>query len=59
VTGFPTGDAESTLAMSGLNTGSVTEQQSSSAPGTVLRTDPPFGSAVEFGRAVDLVVAGR
>jgi hypothetical protein len=58
VTGFPTDSAQRTLTMSGLNVGSVTEQPSTSPPGTVLRTDPPFGSAVEFGQAVDLVVAG-
>jgi hypothetical protein len=59
VAGYRADSAEQTLALSGLNVGSVTEQGSASPRGTVLRTDPPFGSAVEFGRAVDLVVAGR
>jgi PASTA domain len=58
VTGFRTDHAQQTLALSGLNLGSVTEEPSTSPPGTVLRTDPPFGSAVEFGHAVNLVVAG-
>lgn len=59
IAGLGSDDAQRTLTMSGLNVGEVTEEPSTSPPGTVLRTNPPFGSAVEFGRAVDLVVAGR
>jgi hypothetical protein len=55
--GFPSGDAESTLSNSGLNIGTVTQERSSQPAGTVLRMDPPFGSAVEPGRAINLVVA--
>ena len=59
VVGYRFDSAQQTLALTGLNVGSVTEQHSASPPGTVLRTDPPFGNAVEPGHAVNLVIAGR
>ncbi|HEY9418338.1 MAG TPA: PASTA domain-containing protein [Pseudonocardia sp.] len=58
VVGYPIRNAESILATAGLNIGSVTTESSLSQAGTVLRTDPSFGSAVEPGRAINLVVAG-
>lgn len=53
VTGYPLKDAERALALAGLPLGKVTGTSS----GVVVSTDPPFGSAVEFGHPIDVVVA--
>jgi beta-lactam-binding protein with PASTA domain len=57
VSGLDRTTAEKALIADGFRIGSVTEEKSTQGPGTVLRTDPPAGTKVQPGTAVDLVVA--
>jgi hypothetical protein len=53
VSGYRLDVAERFLARAGLPVGSVTGPSN----GIVVSTNPPFGSAVEFGHPVDVLVA--
>ncbi|HIU25541.1 MAG TPA: Stk1 family PASTA domain-containing Ser/Thr kinase [Candidatus Copromorpha excrementigallinarum] len=50
-------DAESLLEAAGFTLGSVTEEASDEAAGTILRQDPSSGSEAEKGSAVNIVVS--
>ena len=57
VTGELKTTAALTLVNAGLKTGTVTQQDSSQTPGTVLSQSPADGSLAPMNTAVDLVVA--
>jgi serine/threonine-protein kinase len=50
-------EARATLERVGLNLGNVTEESGGAAAGTVIRTDPTAGTAVEEGDFVDIVLS--
>lgn len=57
VVGLGRSAAEWMLVANGLKVGSVTEEESSKSPNSVLRSDPAAGTEVQPGNTVDLVVA--
>ncbi|MGH3850586.1 MAG: PASTA domain-containing protein, partial [Pseudonocardiaceae bacterium] len=57
VVGFGRSVAEWMLVANGFKVGSVTEEESSKSPDSVLRSNPVAGTEVQPGSTVDLVVA--
>lgn len=57
VIGKTEAEAREILEGKGFQIGRVTEEESSQAPGTVVRQSPVSGSEAESGTAVDLVIA--
>jgi tRNA A-37 threonylcarbamoyl transferase component Bud32 len=58
--GLEEDEARRPLEAAGLRLGHTTSEESDAVdPGTVLRSDPPAGSTVEPGTAVDIVVAAE
>lgn len=57
VIGKTKAEAQEILESKGFQLGRITEEESSQAPGTVVRQSPVSGTEIESGTAIDLVIA--